>query len=521
MKSVKFSLSLCLLALSGFLYAQNDSIAWAYSRTIKAEHLKEYLTVLASDGMQGRETGTFGQKQAAKYISTKFMTFYIPKVLIGKDSTYYQTFPYSTDKAREVRINDSITRYTYMSDYYLRYDTDNTQIKKRHWVFMGYGIKSEKYNDFTKDTLLMGKVVMIMGGEPMRKGKSLITGKLEPSEWFNNYSKKCEQLLPYGPAAVIIVDDLFAQNLNRNIKESNAPSNMMPVTTDKMPFPVIYVSSAMAEKLMKNTGVNLNTLLAKISKKKKPIHIFSKTRISIDIDRTKTEPISENVLAYIEGSDLKDEVIVISAHYDHLGMHQGQIYHGADDDGSGTAALIELAEAFSFAKRSGNGPRRSILIVAMSGEEKGLLGSKYYSEHPVFPLENTVANLNIDMIGRIDSAHFADTNYVYVIGSEMISSQLKKTIERVNTKQTKLSLDYKYDDPKDPNRFYYRSDHYNFAKNGVPVAFFFTGVHADYHKPSDTVDKINFDKVEKISRLVFFTAWDLANRPDRIKPDKN
>ena len=231
-----------------------------------------------------------------------------------------------------------------------------------------------------------------------------------------------------------------------------------------------------------------------------------------------TLPDSENILAFIEGSEKPDEIIVISAHYDHVGMKKGEIYNGADDDGSGTVAVMEIAQAFQEAKKKGYGPKRSILFLHVTGEEHGLFGSEYYSDHPVFPLVNTVANLNIDMIGRDDPEN-RGKKYVYVIGSEMLSSDLKKISETTNDKTVKLELNYKYDDPKDPQRLYYRSDHYNFAKHNIPVAFYFDGIHEDYHKPTDTPDKIDYDILTQRTKLVFATAWELANRPDRIVVD--
>ncbi|MGA9211325.1 M28 family metallopeptidase [Kaistella sp.] len=230
-------------------------------------------------------------------------------------------------------------------------------------------------------------------------------------------------------------------------------------------------------------------------------------------------PESENILAFIEGSEKPEEIIVISAHYDHIGMKNGEIYNGADDDGSGTVAVLEIAKAFQMAKKSGNGPKRSILFLHVTGEEHGLLGSKYYADHPIFPMANTMVDLNIDMIGRCDAAN-CGKDYVYVIGSEMLSSELKKINEQANKETVNLELNYKYDDPNDKDRLYYRSDHYNFAKNGVPVIFYFDGIHEDYHKPSDTPDKIDYVALRKRTQLVFATAWELANRKDRIVVDK-
>ena len=228
---------------------------------------------------------------------------------------------------------------------------------------------------------------------------------------------------------------------------------------------------------------------------------------------------SENIWAFIEGSEKPEEVIVISAHYDHVGIENGEVYNGADDDGSGTSALLEIAQAFQMAKKAGHGPKRSILFLHVTGEEHGLLGSRYYSENPLFPLANTVADVNIDMIGRRDALHADTNNYVYIIGANRLSSELDHISATMNQKYVGLDLDYRFNDPKDPNRFYERSDHYNFAKFGIPSVFFFNGVHADYHKKSDEPNKIEYDVLEKRTQLAFVIAWELANRKDRIVVD--
>lgn len=231
---------------------------------------------------------------------------------------------------------------------------------------------------------------------------------------------------------------------------------------------------------------------------------------------------SENVVAYIKGSEKPDEIIVISAHLDHIGISgNGEINNGADDDGSGTVAVLEIAEAFKEAEKEGNGPKRSILFLHVTGEEIGLYGSRYYTDvDPLFPLENTVVDLNIDMIGRIDANHENSGDYVYLIGSDKLSSELHSISENVNKEFFNIALDYTYNDENDPNRFYYRSDHYNFAKNNIPVIFYFNGTHADYHRPSDTPDKIEYELLAKRAQLIFCTAWELANRDNRIIVDK-
>ncbi|MES2239385.1 MAG: M28 family peptidase [Bacteroidota bacterium] len=240
----------------------------------------------------------------------------------------------------------------------------------------------------------------------------------------------------------------------------------------------------------------------------------------LNAKRDENLPDSENVWAYIEGSEKPDEVIVLSAHYDHVGVKNNIIFYGADDDASGTVALLEIAQAFQLAKKDGHGPKRSILFLHVTGEEHGLHGSRYYSENPLFPLKNTVADINIDMIGRRDEAHANSNNYVYLIGADRLSSELDKICTEVNEKYVHLKIDYKYNAQNDPNRFYERSDHYNFAKNNIPSVFIFNGTHADYHRKTDTPDKIEYDALAKRSQLAFNIAWELANRENRIVVNK-
>jgi Peptidase family M28 len=230
---------------------------------------------------------------------------------------------------------------------------------------------------------------------------------------------------------------------------------------------------------------------------------------------------SENIWAFIEGSEKPDEVLVVSAHYDHVGMKNGEVYNGADDDGSGTVALLEIAQAFQQAKKEGNGPKRSILFLHVTGEEHGLHGSAFYAENPLFPLANTITDINIDMIGRRDELHNATNDYVYIIGSDYLSTDLFNAVEEANKESVKTMLDYKFNDRKDPNRFYYRSDHYNFAKHGIPSVFLFNGVHADYHQASDEPNKIEYDALQKRAQLAFSIAWKLANAKNRPVVDKS
>jgi Zn-dependent M28 family amino/carboxypeptidase len=274
-----------------------------------------------------------------------------------------------------------------------------------------------------------------------------------------------------------------------------------------------------ANELLQPSGKNIDELHAKIDEKLNPVSFdIQGTEVTLNLDLKKDLVQTENVVGFLEGSDpiLKKEVLVFTAHYDHLGIgSDGAIYHGADDDGSGTTAVLEIAKAFV---RNPEKPKRSVLFITVTGEEKGLLGSLYYTNHPVIPLEETVADLNTDMIGRVDPNYENSpdsSHYVYVIGADKLSSELRATLERANRETVNFKLDYKYDDPNDPEQFYRRSDHFNFARKGIPIAFFFSGTHSDYHRPTDTVEKINFEKMANTIKLIYTTGWDVANATHR------
>lgn len=283
-----------------------------------------------------------------------------------------------------------------------------------------------------------------------------------------------------------------------------------------------FVSPSSVESIMNTEFATLQSY-AKDPKKANRIRRVKEGSIKYLFKNEIKQVNSENVLGYLEGTDKKDEVIVVTAHYDHIGkLSEGTgdlINNGADDDGSGTVAVLEMAKVFAKAKEEGNGPRRSILFMTVTGEEMGLLGSQYYSENPIFPLSNTVVNLNIDMIGRSDPEHDGKPDYVYVIGSDKLSQELHQISESINNTYTQLDFDYTYNDVNHPTNLYKRSDHWNFAKNNIPIIFYFDGIHEDYHLPSDEVDKIDFELLTKRTKLVFYTAWELANRSERIKND--
>lgn len=515
-------LLICVLVLNCIsAWAQKDEVQLKYAETITVKDLRARLQIIASDDFEGRETGQPGQKKAANYIKDRFQDFgYLP---IEKMGGYFQPFKLQLTYPDTVKLTIGNESLKFLKDMYYFLGFGDMRIETDMLLFHGYGIESENYNDY-KNVTPKNRVIMILAGEPTdKKGNSLITGTKEKSEWTTDWAKKIELAQAKGVKALFIIDDNFTSSVSqfgRYIKRPDLQLGDKAVMPDGIPL--IFISSKMADKILEGAGMKglRKKLIKGISKKKKPggQDIFD-LPIVLDVKKKRDELTSENVLAYLEGTEKPNELVVITSHYDHLGKKGDEIFNGADDDGSGTTSLLELAEAFALAKKEGHGPKRSMLFMTVSGEEKGLLGSEFYTDNPIFPLENTVANLNIDMIGRIDEQHAPDSNYVYIIGSNKLSTELHALSEKTNKTYSEIDLDYTYNDENDPNRFYYRSDHYNFAKNNIPVIFYFSGVHEDYHQPTDTVDKIMFQKMEKIARLIFHTAWEIANRAERLKVD--
>ena len=513
-----FSVLILVQPLLG--WSQTNDGAKKYANSITAKDLRTRLEVIASDDFEGRETGQPGQKKAAEYIKARFQEFgYQPIEDIGG---YYQPFKLQLTYPDTVKLIVGENTSEFLKDMYYFPGFGDMIIETKSLLYLGYGIDSEEYSDYA-GTDHSNQVLMISAGEPEnKKGISRISGKKEKSAWTADWNKKIELAQKKGARALLIIDDNFSSSVTqfgRYIKRPNMELGDKPAEVEGIPL--IYISSVMANKILKGAGTKYThqKIESKINKKGQPVSVKLEVPVTIDVKKNREELTSENVLAYLKGTEKPNELVVITSHYDHLGKKGDDIFNGADDDGSGTTSLLEIAEAFSLASKEGNGPKRSMLFMTVSGEEKGLLGSEFYTDNPVFPLQNTVANLNIDMIGRIDENHAPDSNYVYIIGSDKLSTELHEINESMNKMHSQIDFDYTYNDENDPNRFYYRSDHYNFAKNQIPVIFYFTGVHEDYHQPTDTVDKIMFQKTEKIARHIFYTAWEIANREKRIEVD--
>lgn len=479
-----------------------------YAKTITQDELKEHLYVYASDEFEGRETGEPGQKKAVEYLRNEYESLGIPAA--KADGDYFQEVP--LQMAKVPKGNISINNSTFdLGDDVLAFTVAEGNYSQI--VYVGYGIEDGDYSDYG-GLDVAGKIVFLKSGEPIHKnGNYLLSGTTEKSEWSNMseaMQKKATLALEKGAKGILYFDPVNYPRYKgyfEFMKTNN--SGKMELAEDSNDGFLVLVNETSAKALKKDVENDA---------KPQTISVDLKLNISSGSDKIS----SENVVAFLRGTEKPNEYLVISSHLDHIGVNaNGEINNGADDDGSGTVAMLEIAEAFKKAADAGDGPKRSIVFLHVTGEEKGLLGSRYYTDiNPIFPLSQTVADLNIDMIGRIDPKRTGDRNYVYLIGSDKLSTDLHNLSEEINEKYTNVELDYTYNDENDPNRFYYRSDHYNFAKNNIPIIFYFNGTHADYHRPGDTPDKINYDLLENRTRLIFHTAWEVANRPNKVLVDK-
>lgn len=516
MKKLFFIAAALFLSCNGSQKAISENNALAPEKpdvsnlaaSISEEELREHLYTYASDEFQGRETGTEGQKKAVAYLQKAYEDLGIPSAV--KDGSYLQKVPLEMAKLptgtmsigdQKIENGQGFLTFTGLEGEYSSV------------IYLGYGIETDSYSDY-KGVDVRGKIVLMKAGEPKNDdGTFVLTGTTEASKWSNvseAIEKRTEVAMAKGAKAILYVDAANYSRYNRYYEymKVNNGGRMDLASSDEKPG-LILLKSDYAKKIYPDLD---QKLAAKVIPANIKLNVQSRNDM---VD-------SENVVAFIRGSEYPDQYVVISSHLDHIGVtSKGEINNGADDDGSGTVAVLEIAEAFKMAADEGMGPKRSVVFLHVTGEEKGLLGSRYYTDvDPVFPLNQTVANLNIDMIGRIDPKREGDRNYIYLIGSDKLSTELHELSETVNDKYTKIELDYTYNDENDPNRFYYRSDHYNFAKNNIPIIFYFNGTHADYHRPGDTPDKINYDLLKNRAQLVFHTAWEIANRDSRLTVDK-
>jgi hypothetical protein len=478
-----------------------DPVAQQYGKAVSTDDLKEYLSIIASDALEGRETGTRGQKMAAAFIAAHFQELGLAGPVNG---SYYQPVDLYSSAATGAYLKTGKNTYENFGGVLYFGSGDTGGELSLPVVFAGNGAEADLAQVDVKD-----KAVLIFSKDVMRLSRSKV---------FSTIQEKGAKLLLVSSSETVADFETFATQAKGFMSGGRLSLNK-PKSGGMEAF---LISPVVLEKLTGQTLDKLQKVAAEDPAKgalKKVKVADVQYKLSSQVKITK----SDNVLGYLEGTDKKDEVVVITAHYDHIGKKKSGegdlINNGADDDGSGTVSVMALAKAFALAKKEGKGPRRSILFMTVTGEEKGLLGSEYYSEHPIFPLENTVVDLNIDMVGRRDNEHKDSAPYVYVIGSDKLSKDLHTLSESINKSTTNLIFDYTYNDENHPTNLYKRSDHWNFAKKNIPIIFYFDGIHDDYHKPSDEVSKIEFDLLTKRAQCVFFTAWEIANRDARITAD--
>jgi hypothetical protein len=495
-----------LLFVTGWVFAQENATMKKYAGLVNASELKDNLTIIASDALEGRYTGSRGQKMAAAFIANHFQEIGLEPPVNG---SYYQPIQLYSVKPGDSYITIGTQRYNNFSDMFYSGEAVTGGEIKSEIVFAGQG-RSEDYAQVE----VKGKAVLLLmdklNSAAMRQMRSTAATAIDK-----------------GAKYVFVASSSTAEEFDKTVGRLKGFFSQGQLSMEKPGTEVetgsFFIRSTMAEKIFNTTFDKLQTAATadaskKALKKIKPGTVNIQTSVEFKTVST------ENVLGYLPGTDKKDELVIVTAHFDHIGKKasgEGDlISNGADDDGSGTVAVMQLAKAFAQAKKDGNGPRRSMLFMTVTGEEEGLFGSEYYVSNPVFPLANTVVDLNIDMIGRSDPKYKDAKNYVYVIGADKLSSELHEINERLNNTYTHLTFDYVYNDINHPDRLYYRSDHWNFAKNNVPIIFYFDGIHEDYHKVSDEVSKIDFDLLTLRAQVVFYNAWEIANREERLKVDK-
>ena len=499
---------------------------------ITAAQLRDYLTFIASDEMEGRDTPSRGLDTTAKFLALQLARAGAKPA--GDDGTYFQRI-----KLRRVKVDPEKTRveldgqrFNYGDDF-LAGNVSGTASGNLVYVGHGWVFPAKNINPYAGIDV-RDRIMVVASGLPRGVTfNDLLSGK-QGQDWESpdSYGKK------NGARGIVFIPS-FQELATWNRRRQSAIERGITYverfqTGNPDQLPSITASFSLLNALFRGEKVSASDLFARLAAGEdgEPFALSPDKTLTMSVDVASETVYTQNVVATVEGSDpvLKNEYVALGAHYDHVGIglpdkSGDRIYNGADDDGSGTTALLAIAEAFA---RSNPRPKRSILFVWHAGEEKGLWGSRYFTQFPTVPLDRIIAQLNIDMIGRSkrdgdakpENRDLSGPNEIYVIGSRMMSTELGELSERVNKSYLNLAFNYKYDDPKDPNRFFFRSDHYNYAQKGIPIIFYFDGVHEDYHRPSDSPDKIDYQKMERVARTIFMTAWELANLPQRPRVDR-
>jgi len=501
--------------------------------TIAAAQLRSYLSFIASDEMEGRDTPSRGLDTTAKFIAMNLGRWGFKPA--GDDGSFFQRIVLRRDLLDGAHSSAEINgqKFSFGEDFLP--NPVPAEITGP-LVYAGHGwVVKSKNIDAYQGVDVKDKIVVIYGeGFPKGVTRADLTGRmgedwLSPALYVQRHGAK---------GVLAISDDSMLQRWEqtrqlRTSGNAGRPQVEKFMNQNGAPVSAIWLSRKMADALFQGEKYDAATLIAhgQNGEQVEPFALSPNKKVSFTVAAKTERPLTQNVVAVWEGSHptLKSEYVALGANYDHIGIcapgTADTIRNGADDDGSGTTALLAMAEAISHAKER---PKRSVLFVWHCGEEKGLWGSRYFSDYPTIPLDRIVTQLNIDMIGRSKKAGDTDPrnrdlsgpNQIYVIGSKMMSTELGELSETVNKSYLNLQYDYRYDDPGDPNRFFFRSDHFNYARKGIPIIFFFDGVHEDYHRPGDEAQKIDYEKMEKVARTIYLTLWEVANRLHRPKVDK-
>jgi Peptidase family M28 len=503
--------------------------------TISAAQLRTYLSFIASDEMEGRDTPSRGLDTVAEFIAVNLTRWGLKPA--GDDGTFFQKIALHRE---QVDVTKSIAeingeKFSFGEDFVS--GVPGTINGPAVYVGRGWIVQPKGIDDY-KGLDVKGKVMIVFGqGFPQGITQADLRGAqpgtvVSPATYAQTHGAK--GVITIVNAAASPSWEMLRQRATQPARAVVEKFQAQPQTPAvNLAVPNVIVSSRMANALLAGEKFDLATIVNR-ALTNDPVPTFdldSSKNVNITVATSPSRVMTQNIVAVWEGGDpkLKDEYVAVGAHYDHIGIcapgTADPICNGADDDGSGTTALLGMAEAISHAKQK---PRRSVLFVWHCGEEKGLWGSRYFTDYPTIPLDHVVAQLNIDMIGRSKkegdtdprNANLSGPNQIYVIGSTMMSTELGDLSQRVNKSFLNLTYDVKYDDPKDPNRFFFRSDHYNYARKGIPIIFFFDGVHEDYHRPGDEPQKIDYEKMEKVTRTIYMTLWEVANLPVRPRVDK-
>ncbi|MEX2641116.1 MAG: M28 family peptidase [Balneolales bacterium] len=550
MRIVYFSkLIACILLLSCSTqnqvatYGTDLTDLYPFQDLITAESLRNHLEVIAHDSLQGRGTGEAGIDRASEYLAGYHEAMEL--IPIGDDESYFQhfnlnsytlhniTFRTSTISGEDTTlVDESIFEQGEAAPFTPLIGGDRPL--SGDLIFAGFGaIDTGRDIDHFGREDIDGNWVIVFEDIPY-----VVDGDTLINPGFDNLARYNEVLGTRKAAGLIVIPAIdeawYLQHSAFNSMELGSPiSLILEYMPEQQHSGGAYLSMNpvfAAEILGLSDGLSgLDRLREALVEDITGFQARNTGSYLESIPDVKEESIeAKNVVSYFEGGDpeLKDEVVVLMAHYDHLGTGTADetgdtVYNGADDNGSGTVTMLSIARSLKEAADAGVRPKRSVVFLHVSGEEWGLLGSRYYSDHPIVPIEQTAANINMDMIGRRDRYHIEreEEDFIYIIGAEIISSDLDSLLREGNRKSTDLALNMRYNDLDDPNQFYRRSDHWNFGRLEVPFIFFFSGIHEDYHAQGDTVDKILFDALESRARLIYATTLEIANAAERPEVD--